>query len=185
MHASASFFAHERWRLSQADILYVGHHKLPQPRLAHQMPAKKNKGVFLPSEWVGPASVTVGFSGVARRDPFYHCLWRRPPTRPARGAMIRGSIILRRCAVSASSHRYELECLRMAADCAQLASDVHNRAREANFLASDLYNCALEVHFLRMAKIWTARAERGPDGHFDEQIPLSSFSGPHIATTSR
>jgi len=60
--------------------------------------------------------------------------------------------------------------MRLAADCAQLANDVHNRALESNFLASDVHNRALEIHFLRMAKVWTARAEHGPDGLVDGMI---------------
>jgi hypothetical protein len=61
-----------------------------------------------------------------------------------------------------NSQKYELECMRLAADCTQLANDVHNRALETQFLASDVHNRALEIHFLRMATVWTARAEGGP-----------------------
>ena len=71
---------------------------------------------------------------------------------------------------SHNSQKYELECMRLAADCAQLANDVHNRTLEPDFLASDVHNRALEIYFLRMAKLWTARAEQGPDGRFDEKI---------------
>jgi hypothetical protein len=72
--------------------------------------------------------------------------------------------------VSDKSQKYELECMRLAADCTQLASDVHDRELEPHFLASDVHNHALEIHFLRMARLWTTRAEQGPDGHFDEVI---------------
>jgi hypothetical protein len=72
--------------------------------------------------------------------------------------------------VSEESRKYELECLRLAADCTQLASDVHSRELEQNFLATDVHNRALEIHLLRMAKVWTARAEQGPYGHHDEVI---------------
>jgi hypothetical protein len=75
-----------------------------------------------------------------------------------------------RCSVSDYSQKYALECLRMAADCTQLADHVHNREMETNFLASDVYNRALEIHFLRMAKLWTERAERGPDGFADQVV---------------
>ena len=43
--------------------------------------------------------------------------------------------------------RHALESMRLAADCKQLAGDVHNPA--------------LQSHFLRMAKIWTTQAVRG------------------------
>jgi hypothetical protein len=66
--------------------------------------------------------------------------------------------------------KYELECMRLAADCTQLASDVHNLELVTHFLAGGVHNFALESHFRRMAKEWTARAEQGPDSHFDEQI---------------
>lgn len=72
--------------------------------------------------------------------------------------------------MSDKSLKYELECIRLAADCTQLASEVHNRQLEPHFLATDVHNCALEIHFLQMAKVWTARAEQGPDGHYDEVI---------------
>jgi hypothetical protein len=42
--------------------------------------------------------------------------------------------------------RHALESVRLAADCKQLAGDVHSPA--------------LQSHFLRMAKIWTAQAVR-------------------------
>jgi hypothetical protein len=72
--------------------------------------------------------------------------------------------------VSDNSQKYALECLRLAADCTQLADNVHNRELETDFLASDVHNRALEIHFLRMAKVWTARAERGLDGFSDHII---------------
>lgn len=52
--------------------------------------------------------------------------------------------------------------MRLAADCNQLATEVHNRSVEDHFLASDVHNLALEIHFLQMAKLWTSRAEEGP-----------------------
>jgi hypothetical protein len=67
--------------------------------------------------------------------------------------------------MSDKSQKYELECLRLAADCTQLANDVHERTLEANFLASDVHNRALEIHFLRMAEMWTAQAEKGQTLH--------------------
>lgn len=72
--------------------------------------------------------------------------------------------------MSDKSQKYELQCMRLAADCTQLASDVHNRELETHFLASDVSNRALEIHFLRMAELWTTRAEQGSDGHFGREI---------------
>jgi hypothetical protein len=60
--------------------------------------------------------------------------------------------------------------MRLAADCTQLANDVHNRALETQFLASDVHNRALEIHFLQMAKVWTARAEEGPSDYLSQEI---------------
>lgn len=57
--------------------------------------------------------------------------------------------------MSDNSQKYALECLRLAADFTQLASDVHGRA--------------LEIHLLGMAKILTERAEKGPDGNRDPE----------------
>jgi hypothetical protein len=47
-----------------------------------------------------------------------------------------------------NSRKRALECTRLAADCMQLVSDVHNPA--------------LQSHFLRMARVWSDRAVRGP-----------------------
>jgi hypothetical protein len=44
--------------------------------------------------------------------------------------------------------RYSLECLRLEADCMQLACDLRRRDWQA--------------HFLRMAKEWRRLADRGP-----------------------
>jgi hypothetical protein len=56
----------------------------------------------------------------------------------------------RRCAVQDSkrSRKHDLECLRLASDCMQLVGDIRNPD--------------LQQHFLRMANVWTAKAERGP-----------------------
>ena len=50
---------------------------------------------------------------------------------------------------SNSSRKHELECLRLATDCMQLAGDIHNTA--------------LQSHFLRMARVWSTLADRGLD----------------------
>jgi hypothetical protein len=44
--------------------------------------------------------------------------------------------------------KHELECMRLAADCMQLAGDVHSPT--------------LQRHFLWMASVLTAQAERSP-----------------------
>jgi hypothetical protein len=49
---------------------------------------------------------------------------------------------------SDSRRKHELECMRLAADCMQLVGDVHNPA--------------LQPLFLRMARVWSHLAERGP-----------------------
>ena len=84
-------------------------------------------------------------------------------------------------AVSENVSKYERDCLHEAANCAQLATDVRDRAlkyeleclRQASDctqLARDVQNRALEIHFLQMAKVWTARAERGPESDLGETI---------------
>ncbi len=61
-----------------------------------------------------------------------------------------GTRASRRCAVPESDNwrKYELECMRLAADCMQLVGDVHNPA--------------LQSLFLRMARVWSNLAEQGP-----------------------
>jgi hypothetical protein len=63
---------------------------------------------------------------------------------------------LRWCAVRGSerSRGHDLECLRLASDCKQLVYDVRNPP--------------LQQHFLRMANVWTAKAERGPVADTEE-----------------
>ena len=84
-------------------------------------------------------------------------------------------------AVSGDMSTYEHDCLHEAANCAQLANDVRERARKYELeclrqasdctqLARDVQNRALELHFLQMAIVWTARAERGPDSDLDASI---------------
>ncbi len=52
--------------------------------------------------------------------------------------------------VSNNQLKYHLECLRLAADCRQLASDITD---------PDLHS-----HFLRMAEVWTNLTNRGSSG---------------------
>ena len=60
--------------------------------------------------------------------------------------------------------------MRLAAEANQLAIEVHERAVEGTFLASDVHNRALEIHLLRMAALWTARAEEGLSEFPDQDI---------------
>ena len=48
------------------------------------------------------------------------------------------------------SRKHALECLRLEADCMQLAGDIQNPA--------------LQSHFVRMARVWSDRAVRGTNG---------------------
>ena len=72
--------------------------------------------------------------------------------------------------MSDNSRKYEQECMRLAGDCAQLASEVHDRTLEKDFLASDIHNRELEIHFLQMAKVWTTRAEQGRYKYLDREL---------------
>jgi len=47
------------------------------------------------------------------------------------------------------SRKHALECMRLAADSMQLAGDVQNPA--------------LQSHFVRMARVWSDLADRGPN----------------------
>ena len=60
-----------------------------------------------------------------------------------------GRPVLQRCSVAESYplRKHALECLRLEADCVQLAREVRSPA--------------LRSHLLRMAKLWPALAERG------------------------
>jgi hypothetical protein len=97
-------------------------------------------------------------------------LWRRPPTTSVMPCDDRTSVLSRRQPVSGNLQKYALECLRLAADFTQLANDVHERELEENFLASDVHSRALEIHLLGMARQWTERAEKGPDGNHDPEV---------------
>jgi hypothetical protein len=59
---------------------------------------------------------------------------------------------------SENDRKRQLECLRLASDLTQLATDT--------------LNLDLKAHCLRMAKIWTGQAEQGPI----DTIPLQSVS---------
>jgi hypothetical protein len=58
--------------------------------------------------------------------------------------------------VSDNWRKHELECLRLEADCKQLAADVHGRD--------------LQAHFIRMAKEWSLLAKRDSISHADAKI---------------
>ncbi len=49
--------------------------------------------------------------------------------------------------------KYELECLRLASDCMQLACDLRDPA--------------LQPHFVRMAREWELRAQEGPSADIE------------------
>jgi hypothetical protein len=51
-------------------------------------------------------------------------------------------------AESYNMRKHTLECMRLASDCMQLACDAHSPALQSNFL--------------RMARVWTTQADRGP-----------------------
>ena len=51
------------------------------------------------------------------------------------------------------SNAYALECLRLEADCRQLAWDARSPR--------------LQLHFIRMARTWSALAVSGPDSRVD------------------
>jgi glycine cleavage system aminomethyltransferase T len=52
---------------------------------------------------------------------------------------------------SDNSRKHALECLRLAADCMQLAGDAHNPA--------------LQTHFVRMGREWSSLAIQGPNAN--------------------
>jgi hypothetical protein len=52
------------------------------------------------------------------------------------------------------SRKHALECMRLAADSMQLAGDIQNPA--------------LQSHFVRMARVWSDRAVRGPNGEYSD-----------------
>ena len=71
---------------------------------------------------------------------------------------------------SANFRKHALECMRLAADCMQLVSDVQSPS--------------LQRHFLRMAREWNAQAERGP-GAETEALNSTTPVYPAHAQTSR
>jgi hypothetical protein len=64
--------------------------------------------------------------------------------------------------VRIESRKFELECLRLAADCMQLVSETRNPD--------------LQRHFLRMAKKWTVCAEQGRDANIKDAAPMDVVS---------
>ena len=81
----------------------------------------------------------------------------------ARDRAIAQTLLSRWCSVTEQENlrKYALECLRLAADCMDLARNVDGPS--------------LRDHFRHMAKIWTALAEQGPDGD-DARTLLDEFS---------
>jgi hypothetical protein len=71
---------------------------------------------------------------------------------------------------SDNQRKHDLECLRLAADCRQLASDVDNPA--------------LQLRFRRMAKVWTGLTEREPTPETEISFKIDGLTdhGVHFAT---
>jgi hypothetical protein len=66
------------------------------------------------------------------------------------------------------SRKHELECLRMASDCMQLAGD--------------LQNPALQSHFVRMARVWTDLAVQGPNADIGTESGCSDLQSNHAGS---
>ena len=73
-------------------------------------------------------------------------------------------------AVSDYARKHELECVRLASDCMQLAGEVDSPA--------------LQRHFLAMARAWTAEAEAGP-ADSGESIERNAPSASAFGNSSR
>ncbi len=58
------------------------------------------------------------------------------------------------------SPKHELECLRIAAEYAELARQVRQRLLEGQPMENDVQNRGLEIYLLQIAKIWGEHAER-------------------------
>ena len=70
------------------------------------------------------------------------------------------------------SRKHALECLRLEADCMQLAGAFHDPA--------------LQSHFVRMARVWSDLAVRGPNGdtrmesaYPESESKQTGLPGPH------
>ncbi|GAB1715761.1 MAG: hypothetical protein NTAFB05_08030 [Nitrobacter sp.] len=63
---------------------------------------------------------------------------------------------------SDNQRKHDLECLRLAADCRQLASDVDNPA--------------LQLRFRRMAKVWTGLTEREPTPETEISVKIDGLT---------
>jgi hypothetical protein len=85
--------------------------------------------------------------------------WRRPPTEREMPCNDRASVLRKGALVSESSNlKHALECMRLEADCMQLASDPGSPA--------------LQSHFLLMAGVWNALAVRDASANTQiEQLP--------------
>ena len=80
---------------------------------------------------------------------------------------IRVTVFSRRHTVSDSNdlRRHELECLRLASDCMQLAGEIPNPA--------------LQSHFVRMARVWQILAEQGPSADIQTEHSTKWSSTAH------
>jgi hypothetical protein len=66
------------------------------------------------------------------------------------------------------SRKHELECMRMASDCMQLAGD--------------LQNPALQSHFVRMARVWTDLAAREPNADIETERGYPDLESNHAGS---
>ena len=66
---------------------------------------------------------------------------------------------------SETLRKHQLECLRLASDCMQLACEVPNPA--------------LQSHFVRMARVWQIQAEQGPSADIQTEHSTKWSSTAH------
>ena len=72
--------------------------------------------------------------------------------------------------MSDNLRKHDVECLRLAADCMQLAGDLVGPWQQ---------------HFLQMAKHWAALAERGPDMDVRAKTSARRFHPAHANTSQQ
>jgi hypothetical protein len=72
---------------------------------------------------------------------------------------------------SEKSRKHELECLRLASACMQLACDVPNPA--------------LQSHFVRMARVWQIQVEHGPSADIETENSIKRAYSAHAQFSRR
>lgn len=72
--------------------------------------------------------------------------------------------------MSDNLRKHDVECLRLAADCMQLASELVG---------------SWQQHFLQMAEHWTALAESGPDMHAPTKTSARRIHSAHANTSQQ